>query len=842
MPRCIVIIKVMRQAIRVLGKSPSFTLVAILSLALGIGANTAIFTLLDQVLLRSLPVRAPEQLVLLRFTGAEEGSSRCRDDHNLYFSYPMYRDLRDRNTVFSGMLATFAATGNYAIALNSHGETERASAELVSGNYFEMLGVRPALGRLFQQSDDLAPEANPVAVLSYGYWQRHFGGDSSILNQTIRLNDHPFTVIGVAPPAFRSVVIGDAPDLFTPMMMKAQITPGWNELDDRRSKWLNVVARLKPGVTRKQAEAAINPLWYSLRQMELDQMHHPPQRFRTEFMQTHLSLLDGASGLSPIRNQFSVALEALMAMVGLVLLIACANVANLLLARGASRQREIAIRFALGASRVQVMRQLMLETVVLAAAGGLLGIALSSAIAQVLLGALPADTRLEFAFSGRPDLRTLAFSLAVTALTGIVFGLAPTFQAVRSGIAGALKEQAGSVAGGGGQARFRKLLVAAQTGLSLLLMVGAGLFARSLFNLKTQDLGFRTDHLLAFEINPKLNGYTSAQIFSLYDRLRSQLASEPGVRAVTCSWKGLIADSNNGRNITVAGYREKEGEDMSPNFDEVCPGFLSSAGVPLIAGREFTPSDAQGAPKVAIVNEKFAHYFFGNDSAVGHWFGLGAGNIKIDIQIVGVAKDGKYSSLRQETPRFVYLPYLQTKDPDEMTFYVRTQQDPALVSGVVRRDVARLDPNLPVNNLSTMDQVIDDNIWLDRVVAALSMGFGLLATGLAAIGLYGVLAFTVARRTREIGIRLALGATNARILRLVLTEVGLLTGVAIAVAIPVSIALAQYLKSQLFGLSSTDPLTLAAAALFLILVGAVAGCLPARRATRVDPVTALRYE
>ncbi len=829
----------LRYTIRTLLKSPSFTLIAILSLAFGIGANTAIFTLLDQVLLRSLPVQAPEQLVLLHFTGGDEGSLRSRDDGGLYYSYPMYRDLRDRNTVFSGMIATL----HYEIAASWHGQTERAIAELVSGNYFDVLGVRPAVGRVFQQSDDRAPDANPVAVLSYGYWQRHFGGDPAVLNQTIRLNDHPFTVIGVASPGFRSVVVGDAPDVFAPMMMKSQITPGWGDLDERRSRWLNIVARLKPGLTPKQAEAGMNPLWYSLREMEVGLMHNPPARLRREFLKTHLSLLDGGRGLSPLRNEFSKPLVALMAMVGLVLLIACANVANLLLARGASRQRELAIRFALGASRFQVMRQLVLESVLLAAAGGALGIVLASWVAALLLRALPVETGLQLAFSSRPDLRTLAFALGISVVTGILFGLVPAFQTTHSGIASALKDQAGNLAGGGRQARFRKVLVAAQTGLSLLLMVGAGLFARSLYNLKNQNLGFRTDHLLAFDINPKLTGYSSPQIFSLYQRLFSAVAAEPGVRAVACSRMGLLANSSSGNNITVAGYHDKEGEDMNPNMDSVSPGYFSALGIPLLGGREFTAADGQGAPKVAIVNEKFAHYYFGNESPIGHWFGFGAGNnIKLDIQIVGVAKDGKYSSVRQTPPRFIYLPYLQDKDPGGMTIYVRTTQDPTRAAGAVRQEVQRLDPNLPVTNLAAMDQVIDDNIWLDRVVAVLSMGFGLLATVLAAIGLYGVLAFTVARRTREIGVRLAVGATQATILRLVMAEVGMVAGAGILVAIPVSLALTKYLKSQLFGLSSNDPWSLAGAALFLCVVVMIAAYFPARRAMTVDPVIALRWE
>jgi predicted permease len=431
----------------------------------------------------------------------------------------------------------------------------------------------------------------------------------------------------------------------------------------------------------------------------------------------------------------------------------------------------------------------------------------------------------------------------ISAVTGIVFGLAPAFQTTHSGIASALKDQAGSVAGGGGQARFRKVLVAAQTGLSLLLMVGAGLFARSLYNLKNQDLGFRTDHLLAFDVNPKLNGYTAPQIFSLYDRLLSAIRSEPGVRSVAYSRMGLLANSSAGSNITVTGYHEKEGEDMNPNMDNVSPGYFSALGVPLLAGREFTASDGQGAPKVAVVNEKFQHYFFGNESAVGRWFGFGGGTgTKLDIQIVGVAKDGKYASARQVPPRFVYLPYLQDKAPGGGTIYIRTSQDPSQAAGAARREVQRLDPNLPVTNLASMDQLINDNIWLDRVVAALSMGFGLLATALAAIGLYGVLAFMVARRTREIGIRLAVGASQVTILRLVMAEVTLVAGTGILVAIPVSLALTRYLKSQLFGLSSTDPWTFVGAAFFLGLIGVVAAYFPARRAMRIDPVRALRWE
>jgi putative ABC transport system permease protein len=828
----------LRVAVRTLSKSPAFASVAVLSLALGIGANSAIFTLLDQVLLRPLPVPSPNQLVVLKFSGAETGSSRTRDDNELYFSYPMYRDLRDKNTVFSGMLATI----HLDVAVNWRGQTEPGTAELVSGNYFDVLRVPAVLGRTLQQSDDVTPEASPVAVLSHGFWKRRFGGDPAAVNQVIRINDHPFTVIGVAPAGFRSVFVGDSPDIFTPMMMKPQITPGWNDLEERRSKWLNIVGRLKPGLSLRQAEATLNPLWYSLREMELGQIKNPSRRLQTEFLKTHLSLLEGARGLSPLRKDFAQPLLVLMAMVGLVLLIACANVAGLLLARGAARQKEITIRFALGASRGQVIRQLLTESLLLAAAGGLLGILIATWGAAILLRALPAEGDLQFGLSSDPDPRTLVFTIALSLITGIIFGLAPAFQAAKADLSTALKNQAGSVSGGR-QAGFRKVLVAAQTGLSLLLMVSAGLFARSLYNLKIQNIGLRPDHLLAFHVDPKLNGYSSPQIMSLYDRLLADIQSLPGVRSVAASRMGVLANRGGSSNITVAGYQAKEGEDVSPHMDLVSPGFVATLGIPLVAGREFTSADGPGAPKVAMVNEAFARYFFGKESAVGRWFGFGEGTgTKVDIQIVGVVKDSKYQTMREETMRFLYIPYRQDKQPAGMTFYVRTSQDPVTAAAAVRSQVRHLDPSLPIDNLKAMNRQIDESLWLERVAASLSMSFGVLASALAAIGLYGVLAFTMARRPREIGIRLALGATRGGILKLVIVEAAMIAGWGIAAGIPISMTVSRYLKSQLFGLSGADALTLAAAALFLALVGLVAGLVPARRATQVDPVTALRWE
>jgi putative ABC transport system permease protein len=829
-----------RYGLRLLWKSPGFTTAAVLSLGLGIGANAAIFTLFDQVLLRQLPVSQPERLVLLDAKVLDEGSLRSRDEASLYFSYPMYRDLRDRNTVFSGMLATCTVP----VAIEWQDQTERSTTELVSGNYFDVIGVRPALGRLFTQSDDLVPNANPVAVLSYGYWQRHFGRNPAVLNLTIHVNGYPFTIVGVAHAAFRSITVGDAPDIFAPMMMKAQVTPSWNDLDGRRSRWLNIVARLKPGITRRQAEAGMNPLWRALRERELQDIPDASARFRAEFIASHMTLLEGAKGFSSLRRQLATPLAALMAMVGLVLLIACANVANLLLARAASRQKEVAVRFALGAGRARLVRQFVLESLTLAIAGGAVGVLLSSWTVRFLLRLLPPETSFQVAFSSDPDTRVLAFTVAVSAFTGILFGLAPAIQATGTDVAPALKEQAAGVLGGGSRARLRQVLVALQVGLSLLLVVGAGLFGRSLYNLKNLDLGFRTDHLLAFTLNPPRNTYNAARMLAFHENVQSSISAQAGVRAVTASRIALLVNDVAGSNITVAGYEAKEGEDMSPNLNRIAPGFFSTMGMTLIAGRDFTGQDAAGAPKVAIVNEKFASYFFGTPGAsVGRNFGFGAGSgVKTDIQIVGVVRDARYARVHEETPRFIYLPHLQDPDPGGMTFYVRTSQDPALAAPAVRRTIQGLDRGIPIENLHTMEDQIDDNLWMERIVTTLAISFGILATALAAIGLYGVVSYSVSHRTREIGIRMALGASNGAVLRLVMTEVALLAGIGIAIAAPVAMYATRLLQSQLYGLAGNDPATLFAAGLLLAIVAGVAGYIPARRASRVDPMVALRHE
>lgn len=824
----------LRFVVRSLSKSPLFVVVAVASLALGIGANSAIFSLLDQVMLRMLPVKNPQQLVLVDWDGTFSG--RAQNDHA--FSYPMYVAFRDKNPgVFQGLLAHFPTS----MDVRSKGTAERATGELVSGNYFDVLGVRTAIGRTLTPEDDKVKGGEPYVVLSYGYWQRRFGGNAAILNQTIDVNDHPMTVVGVAQRDFKGTDVGATADVFVPMMMKAQVTPTWDDLDNRRSIWLNIIGRLQPGVPADKARAALTVVYHQELAEELKSMPGTSAQFRKHFLANKLIFKDAAKGISELRSRFSTPLVLLMAMVGTLLLIACANVANLLVARAAMRQREIAIRFSLGATSGAIVRLVLIESLLLSLMGGAFGLLIASWTGSLLIHILPFQD-VEKVFSTTPDSRMLLFTFGLSALTALVFGLIPALQATRSELAPTLKSEATSVIGSG-HVKLRKGMVAAQIALSLLLLVGAGLFSHSLYNLMSSNSGMRTDHVLEFTMDPSLAGHSSEQIRRLIREVQNRLLSMPGVQQATGAENALLSRNNSMATTRAEGYLAKEGENLNPNINGVLPGFFATMGIPLISGREFSDRDQFGAPKVAIVNESFVRFFFHHQDPIGRHIGFGdPTTAKMDMEIVGVVKDAKGVDLKETAARYVFIPALEDEHPNEITFYLRTQNDPKGVMDSVRRTVRQIDAGLPIYNVKALATQINETHYTDRLVAFLSAAFGLLATLLASIGLYGVMAYTVARRTREIGIRMALGAQRNTVLWIVMQEVLLLTGVGMAVGLPSAFALGRLVQDQLFLLRAHDPITLISATVVLAVVSAIAGYLPAYRATRIDPMQALRWE
>ena len=834
------ILRDFRYAARQLLRAPGFAVVAILTLALGIGANTAIFSLLDQVLLRNLPARDPDRLVILKFNGIDGGGLRSRMSGQYYFSEPMYRELAKRAAPLSGLLAR----APYHVAVNWQGQTEQVDSEMVSGNYFDVLGVRPAAGRLLQAADDQQINGSPVVVLSYEFWQQRFGGRSGVVGQTLVVNSHPFTIVGVAAPGFRSAVVGEAPAVFVPIMMEEQAMPGSKEIGDWRSRWLNLLGRVKDGVTREQAQAQLDPVWHALRQDDMKRMlatHHgvPPHQ-RGDFLASPLFLEPGTRGLSPLRDDLAAPLTILMIMVGLVLLIACANVATLLLARGAARQREIAICFALGAQRLRVMRQLLAEALLVGLPGGAVGLLVAPWALELLLNSLPAQADIIGALSTDIDSRLLMFTFGVAVLTSVLAGIAPALRFSKPNVALTLTENSGSVAGF--RSKMRHVLVGGQIAVSVVLLVAAGLFTRTLLSLGKVEVGFATEHVVTFDVNPMLNGYEDTR--DVNRRIMSALQGLPGTEAVAGSSVGLLDHDTNGDNVTVDSYKAAPEEILGTQYASVTPGYFHAMQTPLIAGRDFSESDAEGATKVCIVNEDFAKkYLGGAQQAVGHWIAFGYGDgVKPDIQIIGVAHNSKYAEVREVPPRFVYLPYFQKKQRSPMTFYVRTAAPPDQAAAAIRRAVAGVDANLPVLYLETMQEHVKTSLFLERVVAELSLTFGLLAAALASVGLYGMLAFAVGQRKREIGIRMALGATTQGIVRLVLVDVARLVVAAIAVGLPVALVLTSALRSQLYGISSRDPLTYVLVVIVVSAVALLAAALPARRAARLDPLQALRAE
>jgi predicted permease len=826
-----------RYAFRTFRKSPVFVAVAVLSLALGIGANTAIFTLIDQVLLRLLPVKDPQQLVLLWGRGPHYGSNNGANK----LSYPMYEDFRDKNQVFSGM---FCRNG-FDFSLNFEGKTERISGELVSGSYFLVLGVGPSLGRVFNVSDDATPGGAPYAVLSYRYWMSRFAGDKNVIGKKLVLNGYPFTVVGVSQAGFDGTDPTTSPQIRIPVMMKLQIDQlAFYNLTDRRGRWVNVYGRLKPGVTMEQAKAGLQPLMHQMLNMEVQQKAFAKAAPETKerFLRMWLDLLPASKGRSNLRDQFSNALLVLMAIVGLVLLIACANVANLLIARATARQKEIAVRLALGASRGQIVSQLLTESLMLSLAGGVAGLLLAVWIDETLVSFLPTVTN-TLTISATPDWRIMGFTLGISLATGIIFGLIPALQATRPNLAPTLKDQVGAITSTA-SIGLRKSLVVAQVMLSLLLLIGAGLFIRSLKNLKGIDPGFKTKNLLTFAIDPPLNGYKPERSREILRQIYESLNALPGVESASLAIMPVMEGDEWDSSVTVDSYQAKPTENLGPHMNFVSPGYFKSMDVPILQGRDFRQSDqGKSAPKVCMINEKFAKKYFTEGRAVGHHVGMGGDpGTKTDIEVVGVFGDMKYEGMRDEIPIELIRPYEQLDFTLGMSAYIRTAREPEQMFSAARRAVQQIDATLPVVDMKTLEKQVDNSLVTERLVATLSSAFGVLATLLASIGLYGVMAYTVARRTREIGIRMALGAATGNVVWLVMKEVLVLVGVGIVLGLGASWGLTRYVQKQLYGIQPNDLTTIVLATIGIACVALAAGYVPARRATRVDPIRALRWE
>jgi len=827
----------LRYGLRSLRKSPLFTVVAVLTLAFGIGANTAIFSLIDQVLLQLLPVKHPEQLVLVAERGIRFGDSWGDND----ISYPMYRDFRDGNQVFSGMFCRYPTS----VSLGYGDRTEQVTAELVSGSYFPVLGVTAVIGRTVTPDDDRVPGGHPVAMLSHSFWQSRFSSDPSIVGKQIFINGYSFTVIGVSQGGFDGVEVGYKSKLFIPMMMQAQMTPLSDRLEERSLSWVTAFGRLKPGVTIAQAKASLQPLMHNILEVEVQEptLQHYSDYDRAQFLKNSIDILPGSQGWSGLREHMQTPLWLLAALSGAVLLLACANLANLLLARATTREREMAVRLAIGAGRRRIIRLLLVESLALAVIGTAVGLGLAFLADHVLLATyFPADSAGDFPISSVPDMRVLVFALGMMLLTALVFGLAPAVQGSQAEIAPTLKDRAGSVAGGR-QVLLRKLLVSGQMALALLLLIGATLFLKTLANLENSGPGFSTEHLMAFTVNPSLNGYVDDRAKDFFRRLAEDLQTLPSVSSVGLSTIPILQGRGWSNPVIAEGYSADPGQEQPAICDMISPKLFATLGVPIVAGRDFTVLDTR---PVAIINETLARKYFAGRNPVGLHIGMvddrTAAPDTLNLEIIGVVKDLKYKNLRDPAPPQAYFPYWRDEKARFMTFYLRTRVDPQQLTQAVREQVRRLDPNVSVVDLRTVDEQIGRSLKTERLVAGLSVVFGALATALAVIGLYGVMAYIVARRRREIGIRVALGALQGDVLWMVMRQVVLLSGAGLAIGALLAFALGSLIRSQLYGLQPHDPFTFVSAVLVLAVAAGMAGLIPSWRASRIDPMQSLRSE
>ena len=845
------LIRDIRFTVRNMGRSPGLALVIAISLALGIGANTAIFSLIRAVLVRSLPVDNPEQLVLMYWfgdtwphglnqsgSGGPENPSYKLASRSL--AYPFFREIAKEPSVFDAVFA-FAPLGSERqnTTLAADGGTERVDGEMVSGDFFRGLGAQPALGRAITADDERS--AAHVAVISYAYWARRFGGDPTVVGRAITINNLPFAIVGIAPSRFFGVQPGRSPDVWIPMMDAPELVP-WGFRPARMSSllnarsywWSHVMARLKPGVSEQQAKMAVDAIFQQFAADALPGIdrEHPP----------HIGFESGAAGLDTLRATYQRPLYILMAMVGLVLLIACANVAVLLLSRAMARRREFALRLSVGADRPRLIRQLLTESLLMAAAGGTLGVLCAGWTSRALLLLVPVDRRP--LIGAQIDAPTLAFAAAVSAGTALLFGCAPAILATRVDLLSSLKQSAsGSVASEhSAQKVWSTTFVVVQVALSLVLLVGATLFVRTLTNLQRQPLGIDDRKLLVFGLDASQNGYSGERLAALYSELIKRLAAVPGVEAASAARLRLFSGWVSNGPITIPGVQPKESRDL--RYNVVAPGFMRTSGMQLLAGRDIDWSDIEGKRRVAVISETTARYFFNDPNAIGKRFNFGeTPDPEAEYEIIGVVANAKYNQVRGGFPRNAYIPYTAMRGTLRgLYFHVRTAGDPQDVGGSVRSVVRSIDPTLAIVEMDTMSHQIGDSLWQERLFARLTSAFSVLALTLACVGLYGTIAYGVGRRRNEIAVRMALGARYRQVLWMILRQAIALAAFGVAAGIPLALWTGSYVSTLLFGLTPRDPLTLATTAAMLIAVASLAGYLPARRAAMADPAAALKQD
>lgn len=827
-----------RFGARMMRKNPGFTTVAVLTLALGIGANTAIFSLINALILASLPVKNPGELVAVGDPARAHQVSQGTPQSDL-FAYPLYREIRDHNGVFSGLLASGIVNRGKVENENSGLVAQDAVGTLVSGNYFSVLGVEAIRGRMLSQEDDAAPGANPVVVVSYDFWKQKLSQDPSIIGRQLRINDFPYTVIGVAPNGFFGDTVGSKEDFWVPLSMQAWVEKGRPRLEDVHTSWLRCLGRLKPGVSLAQAKANVNVAFQQW--VQGPQVQALDADDRDALRKAKVPVVPGGGGFSDLRQDSFVPLMVLMGMVGLVLLIACVNVANLLLARAAARQKEVAVRLAIGASRTRLLRQMLTESLLLAFIGGVAGILLASWGAERLLHL--AVGRVANALTVSPDARVFGFTAAVCIVTGLLFGLAPALRISRIPPGATLKEGAVTQ---GRTSRFSvgRLLVCAQVAICLLVLFGAGLLLRSLNNLKNVNLGFSKEHILMVRADPVPAGYKPAQIVNFQREMVSRLETIPGVRGVAASENGLFSGTESESSLKVEGYTPVKDDDRGVYWDQVGPNYFKSLEVPVLVGREFGPQDTATSPRVTVINESMSKFFFGAANPIGRriWIDDEANRDK-PFEIIGVVGDLRDHSVRGPIQRRFYISTAQPQDVLYATnFEIRTTGKPDAVAEAVRKAFAAYDANVVLVRVRAADELVDSSLAQDILIARLSMFFGLVALVLACVGLYGLMSYTTGGRTREIGLRMALGAQRTQVLTMVLREAFKLVLLGVLVGVPASLLASQALSSVLFGLKATDPISLAAVIVVLSVVALLAAAIPARRAARVDPMVALRYE